>query len=181
MPKKKSWMQSLHQAIDNQQWLKSLILLGIRLYLLPLFFLAGWQQLNNFEQTVIFFGDILHLPYPYYLAITVIVTEIVTSGTLLIGLFTRWSALILSIMMMVIIFAVQWDNGWHYVLEYNASIDSIITLVQQYGNYDELTQQGDIVILNNGIELSVIYALMLWVLFSYGGGKLSVDARLWDK
>lgn len=179
--KKKSWLGSLHQGIDKQKWLQSLILLGIRCYLLPVFLFPGWQQFNNFEETVVYFGDIMHLPYPYYVVIAIIGIQLLGSISLGLGFLTRWSAFLLVIVVLITVFMLQIDQGWYYIVEYNSVIDQIINLVQQHGNYDQITQQGDIVLLNNGVEISVAYLLMLLVLFVFGGGKLSMDSRLWDK
>lgn len=49
-------------------------------------------------------------------------------------------------------------------------------ILQQYGNYDWLTEQGNFVILNNGIEFAVTYAIMLLTLIFIGGGRyVSLD------
>jgi uncharacterized membrane protein YphA (DoxX/SURF4 family) len=174
----KSWLSSLSQVIENQQWLKSLALLGMRFYLFPIFFIPGWQQLNTFEQTIIFLGDDLHLPQPMPLAVLLIATQLTASIILLLGLMTRLSALLLSIVIVMIMLLVQIDNGWNTIIEYNLEIDQIITLVQEYGNYDNLTQKGDIMLFANGIEQSISYLLMLLILFCYGGGKISIDGIL---
>ena len=178
---KKTWIAKINQSIDKQTWLKSLILFGTRIYLAPLFLIPGWQQLNNFERTVVFFGDDLQMPYPFVLSIIAISTQLIAGFALMIGLLTRCSALLLAIIITVIIFAVQIDNGWYYIIEYNSAIEQIITLIQQYSNYDQLIQTGEIVIFANGVEFSILYLLMLLMLFSYGGGKLSLDAYLLGK
>jgi hypothetical protein len=49
-------------------------------------------------------------------------------------------------------------------------------ILQQYGDYDWLTEQGSFVVLNNGVEFAVTYAIMLLMLFFVGGGRyLSLD------
>jgi uncharacterized membrane protein YphA (DoxX/SURF4 family) len=48
--------------------------------------------------------------------------------------------------------------------------------LQEHGNYDWLTEYGNFVVLNNGIEFAATYFVMLLALFFIGGGKyLSID------
>jgi uncharacterized membrane protein YphA (DoxX/SURF4 family) len=58
-----------------------------------------------------------------------------------------------------------WENG-----DYEAK-----ELLKDHGNYDWLTETGNFVISNNGVEWSVTYFVMLLALFFAGAGKLSVD------
>jgi len=46
------------------------------------------------------------------------------------------------------------------------------------GRYNYITQLGDPIILNNGIEFSATYFVMLLVLLCYGGGKF-ISADYW--
>ena len=49
-------------------------------------------------------------------------------------------------------------------------------ILQSYGNYDWLTETGNFVILNNGVEFGMTYFIMLLVLIIYGAGRIiSVD------
>ena len=48
-------------------------------------------------------------------------------------------------------------------------------LLRENGNYDWLTETGNFVISNNGIEWAATYFVMLLALFFTGGGKLSLD------
>ena len=55
-------------------------------------------------------------------------------------------------------------------------------ILQEHGNYEWLTQNGNIVILNNGIEFATTYFIMLLGLFFIGAGKyFSVDYWLANK
>jgi hypothetical protein len=45
------------------------------------------------------------------------------------------------------------------------------SLLREHGNYDWLTEHGGLVVLNNGIEFSAIYFIMLLALFFIGGGN----------
>jgi uncharacterized membrane protein YphA (DoxX/SURF4 family) len=91
--------------------------------------------------------------------------------------------------MLVAMFTVHWQNGWLAIAEGSQSLfasDRTIgaierlerakEILQTHGNYDWLTENGSVVILNNGIEFAATYFIMLLVLFFYGGGKyLSLD------
>jgi uncharacterized membrane protein YphA (DoxX/SURF4 family) len=49
-------------------------------------------------------------------------------------------------------------------------------ILQTQGNYEWLTENGNLVILNNGIEFAATYFVMLLVLFFMGGGRfVSLD------
>jgi hypothetical protein len=48
-------------------------------------------------------------------------------------------------------------------------------LLKDHGNYDWLTETGNFVVSNNGIEWAATYFVMLLALFFTGAGKLSVD------
>jgi len=64
----------------------------------------------------------------------------------------------------------------------NANVDGAIDrlskakdLLREHGNYDWLTETGNFVVSNNGIEWAATYFVMLLALFFIGSGKLSVD------
>jgi putative oxidoreductase len=49
-------------------------------------------------------------------------------------------------------------------------------VLQENANYRWITEKGNLVILNNGIEFSITYFIMLLALFFSGGGRyFSVD------
>ncbi|MCF6285337.1 MAG: DUF4398 domain-containing protein [Candidatus Hydrogenedentes bacterium] len=54
-------------------------------------------------------------------------------------------------------------------------LDAAKDILREHGNYDWLTENGSIVILNNGIEFAATYSIMLLVLFFIGPGKASLD------
>ena len=62
-------------------------------------------------------------------------------------------------------------------------LDAAKDILREFGNYGWLTEQGNFVILNNGIEFGVTYLVMLFALFFTGGGRYtSIDyylSRLW--
>jgi uncharacterized membrane protein YphA (DoxX/SURF4 family) len=86
--------------------------------------------------------------------------------------------------MLVAIFAVHIDNGWAAIAD-STSEDVAVRLgaakeiLDEHGNYAWLTEKGNFVILNNGIEFAVTYLAMLFALFFTGGGRYtSVDYYL---
>jgi putative oxidoreductase len=167
----------------------------LRLYLAPVFWLAGVNKLQSFESTVMWFGNAewgLGLPFPYVMALLATWTEILGAVALLLGVLVRWVTIPLMVTMLVAAFKVHWVNGWQAVADpgfclFNCS-DAVAAgeklarareLLQEHGNYEWLTEQGSLAILNNGIEFAATYFLMLLVLFFVGAGRyLSVDAIL---
>lgn len=167
----------------------------LRLYLAPVFWLAGVNKLQSFESTVMWFGNAewgLGLPFPYVMALLTTWTEILGAVALLLGALVRWVTIPLMVTMLVAAFKVHWVNGWQAVADsgfclFNCS-DAVAAgeklarareLLQSHGNYEWLTEQGSLVILNNGIEFAATYFVMLLVLFFVGAGRyLSVDAVL---
>lgn len=57
-------------------------------------------------------------------------------------------------------------------------LDKAKALLREHGNYDWLTETGNLVISNNGIEWAVTYFVMLVALFFTGAGKASLDHLL---
>ena len=52
-------------------------------------------------------------------------------------------------------------------------------ILREHGNYAWLTEKGNLVVLNNGIEFAVTYLVMLLALLFSGGGRYtSVDYYL---
>ena len=84
--------------------------------------------------------------------------------------------------MLVAIFAVHWPNGWSAIADGAADsgvadrVSAARSILREHGNYTWLTEKGNFVILNNGIEFGVTYLIMLLSLFFTGAGKVvSVD------
>ncbi|MDG2046027.1 MAG: DoxX family protein [Halioglobus sp.] len=173
--------------------LNGLAPLALRLYLVPVFWMAGTQKIAGMESTIQWFGNPdwgLGLPWPSLMAHLAAYTEAVGALLLLIGLATRWISIPLMVTMLVAVFAVHWDNGWAAIADSNAE-DVAVRLgvardiLREHGNYAWLSEKGNFVILNNGIEFGVTYLLMLFSLLFTGGGRYtSVDyflSRLWPK
>jgi len=183
---------SLQRLLDSTRAIDFLGPLALRLYLAPIFLMAGLSKYNDFENTAAWFGDPdwgLGLPYPELMTFLATSTELVGAACLLIGFAVRWVSIPLMITMIVAMFSVHWENGWQAIADakfclFNCSdaiaagekLDAAKDILREHGNYDWLTEQGGITILNNGIEFGATYFIMLLMLFFVGGGKyLSVD------
>jgi uncharacterized membrane protein YphA (DoxX/SURF4 family) len=159
-------------------------LLLMRLYLVPVFWMAGSNKLAAFADTAEWFGNPdwgLGLPFPTLLAGLATGTELAGAALLLLGLGTRIIAIPLMVTMVVAALTVHWDNGWAAIAESTdpgvaERLERIRDILQTHGNYDWLTAKGPIVILNNGIEFAATYFIMLLALMFYGGGRyVSLD------
>lgn len=168
-------------------YLDGLAPLALRLYLVPIFWMAGTQKLGHIDNTIEWFGNAewgLGLPFPTLMGYLAAYTEAVGALLLLLGLATRWISIPLIITMLVAIFAVHWDNGWAAIADSSAQdvaqrLGMAKEILREHGNYSWLTEKGNFVILNNGIEFAVTYLIMLFSLFFTGGGRYtSVDYYL---
>jgi len=166
--------------------------LALRLYLVPIFWMAGTKKLDNMDSTIEWFGNSewgLGLPFPELMAWLATMTEITGAILLLVGLAVRWISIPLMVTMLVAMFTVHWQNGWLAIAEGSGSffandrsiaaierLDKAKDILQQEANYSWLTEHGSLVMLNNGIEFSATYFVMLLMLFFYGAGRyLSMD------
>jgi uncharacterized membrane protein YphA (DoxX/SURF4 family) len=161
--------------------------LAIRLYLAPVFWMAGTKKFASFDNTVEWFGNPdwgLGLPFPTLMVLLAATAETLGAILLLLGLFTRWISIPLMITMVVAAVTVHWHNGWLAIAEGADSLfatertigaierlDRAKAILQEHGNYDWLTQNGSLVILNNGIEFAVTYCIMLLTLYFIGAGR----------
>ncbi len=164
--------------------------LALRVYLSPIFFMAGWNKATDFAATAEWFGsaDGLNLPFPTLMAGLATGAELGGSIALLLGLALRWFTVPMMFTMVVAIATVHWENGWLAVAEsmgpfatprtMAASMDLMEAkkILMEHGDYDQLTAHGHLVILNNGIEFAVTYLTMLLSLFFTGAGRyVSLD------
>jgi uncharacterized membrane protein YphA (DoxX/SURF4 family) len=179
------WYYVIHQAIFSRlQYFEGLAPLAMRLYLVPVFWMAGSQKIAGMDSTIEWFGNSdwgLGLPFPSLLAHLAAYTEAVGALLLLVGLATRWISIPLMVTMLVAIFTVHWGNGWATIADSGAQdvavrLGTAREILQEHGNYTWLTEKGSFVILNNGIEFGVTYFLMLLGLLFTGGGRyVSLD------
>lgn len=186
-------MQLVHRA---QSWLNSTRVvdflgpLALRLYLVPVFWVAGTNKLGNMEDVIAWFGNPdwgLGLPAPFVMAWLAVGAEVLGAVALLIGLGTRLFCIPLMTTMLVAAFTVHAKNGWQAIADphspwASADIDGAVQrldkakeLLREHGNYDWLTETGNFVISNNGMEWAITYFVMLLALFFSGAGKLSLD------
>ena len=167
--------------------------LALRLYLVPIFWMAGLHKYQSFDSTVDWFGNAdygLGLPFSWLMAFLATSTELLGALLLALGLATRWISIPLMITMLVAAVTVHLANGWQAIADPNGIfvnqqvLDSAEKLarakeiLQEHGDYNWLTSSGNVVILNNGIEFAVTYFVMLLSLFFMGGGRY-VSADYW--
>ncbi len=168
-------------------------LLALRLYLVPIFWIAGTNKLAHFDSTVYWFEHGLSLPFPWLMAALATWTEIIGAILLLAGFGVRLISIPLIITMAVAIFTIHWPHGWQAIAdpssfaandharEATQRLKGFLDWLQQNhpGRYNYITEYGKPVILNNGIEFATTYLLMLGGLFFYGAGRyLSLDFYL---
>jgi putative oxidoreductase len=181
-------MQTLLDLSKAVDWLGPL---ALRLYLVPVFWMAGTTKIDGWENTVAWFGNPdwgLGLPFPALLAFLAVGSEVVGAIALLIGLGVRWICVPLMITMAVAAATAHWQNGWLAIATGSGMfatertigaidrLDRAKSILKEHGDYEWLTENGSIVMLNNGIEFAATYFIMLLVLFFIGGGRyVSLD------
>ncbi len=182
----------LHTLLDRTRRLDFLAPLALRLYLVPIFWMAGTKKLAAIDSTAEWFGNPewgLGLPFPELMAWLATLTEITGAIFLLLGFAVRYISIPLMITMAVAAVTVHWKNGWLAIAEGSGSLfanertvgaierlDKAKEILREYGHYDWLTQNGSFVVLNNGIEFAATYFIMLLTLFFIGAGRYaSID------
>lgn len=183
------------RACDAAGCLDFLAPLLIRLYLAPVFWMAGTKKFANFTDTAAWFGNAewgLGLPAPYVLVFLVAFVETFGALFLLFGFATRVISLPLSIIMVVAAVTAHWQNGWLAIATGSGPfatdrtvaaierLDKAKEILQSQGDYAYLTEFGNLAMLNNGIEFAATYFVMLVALFFLGGGRY-VSADYWLK
>lgn len=183
-------------VLGNLQKLDFIAPLLLRIYLVPVFWMAGSKKIDfstmmPYESTVAWFGNPdwgLGLPLPTLMAFLAGWTEVLGAIFLAAGLAVRWITIPLLFTMLVAAVSVHLDYGWQAISDAGAPyanervveaadrLDRAKDILREHGNYEWLTEHGSIVILNNGIEFAATYFLMLLALLFMGGGAyLSVD------
>jgi len=190
----------LNKLQDALDWFKHFDFLGplaIRIYLAPIFILAGINKLSNVENVTYWFES-LGIPLPELMVYLAGGVELLGGIALLIGLATRWFAIPLMITMVVAAATAHWEQGWHVLPESeltapwewrtdliegaNERKQAANNILQRHGNYSWLTETGSFTVLKNGIEFAATYFIMLLVLFFTGAGRcLSVDDWIYRK
>lgn len=187
-----NFLLKLQGLLDKSRQLDFIAPLLLRLFLAPIFILAGYGKLTGLENTAYYFGEILGLPAPMLMAVLAGAAEFFGGIAILIGLATRWFAIPLMITMIMAAATAHWENGWHALPETTLTVpwewrmdmiegaverrDMAREILKEHGNYSWLTEHGSITILKNGIEFAATYFIMLLVLFFYGAGRyVSLD------
>jgi uncharacterized membrane protein YphA (DoxX/SURF4 family) len=182
----------VHSLLETSRRADFLAPLLLRLYLAPIFWMAGSNKLADMEGTIEWFGNSewgLGLPFPALLAYLATFTELFGALFLLLGFALRYISAPLMVTMVVAALTVHWQNGWLAIAEGAGSLfanertlgaierlDRAKDLLREHGNYDWLTGNGSLVVLNNGIEFAATYFVMLLVLFFIGAGRyVSID------
>lgn len=167
-------------------------LLALRIYLAPIFILAGAGKLAALDDTAYYFGEYLGMPLPHLMALLAGASEFFGGIALLIGFSVRLAALPLMATMAVAAVTAHWQFGWHALPETTLTVPwewrtdlideaqqrktAAVSLLQTHGNYAWLSEAGNFTVLKNGIEFAATYFVMLLILLFYGAGRfVSVD------
>jgi len=190
-----NWIQDiLDKVVESSEFIGPLLL---RLYLVPIFWIAGSKKIVSMDSTIEWFGNPdwgLGLPFPTLMAWMASLTEAGGAILLLFGLGVRWVSVPLMITMIVAAVTVHIENGWLAIAEGSGffatertmgaidRLDRAKDILEEHGNYSWLTDNGSLVILNNGIEFAATYFIMLLALLLIGGGKyVSLDYWIANK
>lgn len=173
--------------------------LALRLYLVPVFWVAGMNKATGFGDVVEWFGNDdwgLGLPAPTLTAFLATAAEVGGAVLLLFGLCTRLVTVPLMAAMLVAAATVHWEHGWQAVHDSQSPFASRFTLgiesddasaaaerlarardlLEEHGNYEWLTEQGSLMVSNSAIEWPATYFVMLLALYATGGGRyVSLD------
>ncbi len=113
-----NWAQNhLEKIIEAIGFFSSLLL---RLYLVPIFWVAGSKKISSIDSTIEWFGNPdwgLGLPFPTLMAWSASLTEAGGAILLLFGLGVRWVSIPLMITMIVAALTVHIQNGWLAIAE----------------------------------------------------------------
>jgi len=176
--------------LDKIKFFDFIAPLLLRLYLVPIFWMAGTKKLGSMEDTIAWFGNPdwgLGLPLPGLMAYLATYTEVIGAIFLFFGISVRWISIPLMFTMFIAAVSVHWQNGWLAIAEGSGffatdrtvgaieRLDRAKSILQENANYSWLTENGSLVILNNGIEFAATYFIMLLALMYLGAGKLSID------
>jgi len=165
----------------------------LRAYLVPIFWVASnnkWNPLDadsSLDSVIEWFGNPdwgLGLPFPALNAYLAWGAEYFGAICLALGLGVRWVSIPLMITMIVAMVTVHWQNGWQAVHDLKSpfpsahagdALDRLArakSILEEHGNMDWLTEYGNFIVSNNGVEWAVTYFIMLLALFYMGGGRI---------
>jgi len=178
--------------LDSAKTADFLAPLLLRLFIAPIFIMAGYKKLSALENTAYYFGEYLGMPAPMLMAVLAGATEFFGGLALLFGFAVRLFAIPLLFTMVIAATTAHWENGWHVLpettlthpFEWREDLIEEATvrkekakeILSQHGRISWLTSAGPITILKNGIETAAIYFMITLALFFSGGGRfVSVD------
>lgn len=179
-----------NRGLDRLRCADFLPPLLIRLYLVPVFWMAAVNKFGHFQATAEWFGGSLGLPLPYLMVFLAAATELFGALFLLAGFAVRWISVPLLVTMAVAAVSVHWKYGWLAIASATGPFATERTvaaaerlaqakeILARCGNYESLTEYGSFVVLNNGIEFAATYVILLVVLLVTGGGRY-VSADYW--
>lgn len=167
----------------------------LRLFLGPIFILAGWNKLTGIDDVAAWFGNPdwgLGLPAPVLMAWLAALTEFCGGIALVLGVGVRIAVIPLMFTMAVAAVTAHWQYGWHALPEQTLTMpwewredlieeavvrkEKAVALLKAHGNYSWLTEAGSFTVLKNGIEFAATYFVMLLALLFSGGGRyVSID------
>jgi uncharacterized membrane protein YphA (DoxX/SURF4 family) len=165
--------------------------LALRIFLAPIFILAGYGKLTGIENTAAWF-EYLGMPAPVLMAWLAGLTEFIGGIAILVGFAVRLWAIPLMFTMAVAAGTAHWEQGWHALPESTLTVpwewrtdlieeaekrkQAAKSLLKRHGNYSWLTEAGSITVLKNGIEFAATYFIMCLVLLFTGAGRfVSLD------
>lgn len=174
-----------NRVIEKTQALEFIAPLAMRLYLAPVFWVAGMEKAQHMQSTIEWFGNAqwgLGLPFPTLMAYLAVGSEIIGSICLAFGLALRLAVIPLLITMVVAALTVHLDNGWFAISPHGSEAASrlrgFLSWLQKHypQRHGFITELGKPVSLNNGVEFAVTYFIMLLSLYFTGAGKyISID------
>ena len=172
----------------------------LRIYIVPVFWMASNNKWDPFAEggtlnpieglsnVSYWFGESLGMPLPGLMAFLAWGAEYFGAILLALGLATRWISIPLMFTMIVAAVTVHMEHGWQMVHDLKspyaspnaeealARLAEAKVLLQEHGDYQWLTEYGNFLVSNNGIEWAATYFVILLALFVTGGGKfISLD------
>ncbi|MGD8207574.1 MAG: DoxX family protein, partial [Thiohalocapsa sp.] len=120
-------LNRLQDLIESFRALDFLAPLALRLYLAPVFWVAGTNKIAGFSSTVEWFGNPdwgLGLPAPLLMATLATATEVIGALFLLLGFAVRWISIPLMVTMLVAMFTVHIENGWQAIADSSSAFAS---------------------------------------------------------
>jgi putative oxidoreductase len=94
----------------NSDCCKNSLILLARITVAVIFIKAGWGKLADMETTIMMFDEMLNYPAPALFAWLAAIAELVCGVTVLLGIYTFLSSMILGVIMLVALLTVHLGN-----------------------------------------------------------------------